>query len=225
MKKKESLKKELLRPDPNTPLPKRAGFSGRIFSAIKFILGFCLLPLVYALTVSFVKELNLIDPKLQVYFTGGIISFLAIYLFVWEPAVVYAKGQKLVEVIFQFFQPLVKFAPYLLPVYTIVLFIVYAPAAVIFKEAEPLKYFVFLFGFSVSLHLVFSARSMRTKQGDFLKANYIFGFSFIYIVNIALLAAGLSFIFKEFSLINFSSGSFNAAGDIFHVVFKQLFLR
>ena len=222
---KESPKKEAPKPDFGKPSPKLSGFSARIFGVIKFILGICLLPFVYSLSVYFLKELGLIDLKLQFYFWSGVISFLVIYLFVWEPVLIYAKGQKLVEIIFQFFHPLVKFAPYLLPVYTLVLFIAYAFAAVTFKSPGLVNYFVFLFGFSIVLHLVFSAKSMRSKQGDFLKSNYIFGFSFIYIVNITLLAVGLSLIFKEFSLVDFSSGSFHKAGDIFYAVFKQLFLR
>jgi hypothetical protein len=222
---KEFSKKEAPKPDFGKPSPKVSGFSARAFGVIKFILGACLLPFVYSLSVCFLKELGLVDQKQQFYFWSGIISFLVVYLFIWEPVSIYTKGQKLVEVIFIFFHPLVKFAPYLFPVYTLVLFVAYAFAAVAFKSAELINYFVFLFGFSIALHLVFSAKSMRSKQGDFLKGNYIFGFSFIYIVNIALLAVGLSFIFKEFSLVDFSSGSFQKAGDIFYAIFKQLFLR
>ena len=194
MRKKESLKKEIPESDIGKPAPKISGFSAGAFGVIKFILGVSLLPFVYSLSVSFLKEFRLIDPQLQSYFWSGVVSLLVVYLFIWEPAAVYAKGQKLVEVIFQFFHPLVKFAPYLLPVYTLILFVAYAFAAVTFKSADTINYFVFLFGFSMAMHLVFSAKSMRSKQGDFLKANYIFGFSFIYIVNIALLAVGLSFI-------------------------------
>ncbi len=225
MKKKESLKKEIPKVEISAPVPRMSGFSGRVFGIVKFILGLCLLPFVYSLSVAFIKELDLIDFKLQWYFWGGVIAFLAVYLFLWEPVTVYSRGQKLVEAIFKFFHPLVKFAPYLLPVYTIILFVLYAPAAAIFKSADLINYFIFFFGFSIALHLVFSAKSLRLKQGDFLKANYLFGFSFLYLVNIALLGLGLSFIFKEFSLVNFYSGSFRAASDIFYLIFRQLFLR
>lgn len=225
MEKKEFLKKEFPKMDIHKPAPQIGGFSRRVLGIIKFILGLCLLPFVYSLSLVFIKELNLIDPKLQVYFWSGIISFLALYLFIWEPTLIYDKGQKLVEIIFQFFHPLLKFAPYLLPVYTLVLFIIYALAAVIFKPAEIINYFVFLLGFSISLHLVFSAKSIRAKQGDFLKANYIFGFSFVYLVNLTLLSLGLSFIFSDFSFIDFSRGSFDIAKDIFYAVFKQFFFK
>ena len=226
MDKKELNKKEASKTEGNNLKPKKMSkFTSGILGAIKLALGICLLPFVYSLTIAFVKELNLIDAKLQFLFWSGAISFLAIYLFIWEPASIYAKGQKIVEVIFQFFQPLVRFAPYLLPVYTIVLFITYALATLVSKSTDLINYFIFLFGFSITLHLVFSAKSIRGKQGDFLKANYIFGFSFIYILNIVLLAVGLSFIFKDFSLANLFSFSYDKASSIFCVVFRQLFLR
>jgi hypothetical protein len=218
MEKKESLKKEI------DFLPKSAGLSSRVFSIIKFILGICLLPFVYSSTVSFLNEFTVLEKSLQNYFWAGIISLLILYLFIWEPVIIYAKGQKLLELIFSFFRPLVRVAPYLLPIYTIVLFIIYGVLSLIFKPQDLVNAFLFLFGFSIGLHLVFSAKSLRSKQEDFLKANYIFGFSFLYLINLALLSFALSLIFNAFSFVNFSNNSFQIAKDIFGAIFKQLFL-
>ena len=216
-------KKELPKRENNLP-PKIAGFSSKIFGIIKFILGICLLPFVYSTTVSFVNEFILIEKSLQNYFWSGLISLLVIYLFIWEPAIIYARGQKLVEIIFIFFKPLVRIAPYLLPIYTIVLFIAYWILSFIFKTEGLINYFIFLFGFSLGLHLIFSAKSLRSKQSDFLRANYIFGFSLIYIINLTLVAFFLNIIFDKFSVVNFLNNSLGIAKNIFSTVFKQLFL-
>ena len=157
-------------------------------------------------------------------FWGGVVSLLVLFLFIWEPAIIYVKGQRLLEAIFCFFKPLVKVAPFLLPVYTIILFIAYGLSFAIFKSAAPLKHIVFLAGFTMALHLIFGARSIRSKQGDFLKANYIFGFALIYIINISLLAFCLSLVFREFSFVNFADRSYQIAGGVFYAVFRQLFL-
>jgi len=218
MEKKESLKKE------NNSAAKISGLSNKAFGIIKFILGICLLPFVYSSSVSFLSEFTLINKLLQNYFWWGVISLLIIYLIIWEPTIIYVRGQKLVEIIFTFFKPLVKVAPALLPVYTIVLFILYSLLSFIFKSDSLIKHFIFLFGFSMALHLIFSAKTVRSKQGDFLKANYIFGFSLVYIINLILLAFGLNLIFKEFSVVNFINQSFQIANNIFYAVFKQLFL-
>jgi len=217
-------KKEFPNKIENIASPKMAGFSSRIFGVIKFILGICLLSFVYSCSVSFVNEISLIDKSLQNDFWAGVITLLVIYLFIWEPAVVYVKGQKLVEIVFTFFKPLVRVAPYLLPIYTIILFILYGILSFILKSPSLMNYFVFLFGLSVALHLIFSAKSIRSKQGDFLKANYIFGFSLIYIINLMLLAFGFNLLFKDFSFVNFFNSSYQFAKAIYYAIFKQLFL-
>jgi len=203
---------------------KISGLSSKLFGIIKFILAMILLPLVYSSLVSFINEFTQIDQGLRQIFYNGIISFLAIYLFVWEPAVIYHQGHKLVEIMFSFFKPMVNVAPFLLPIYTILFFMIYGLLALAVKSDWLIEYTIFLIGFSSVLHLVFSAKTIRAKKGDFLKANYIFGFSFIFILNLALLALGFSLIFKEFSFVNFCNLSFTMFRNIFLAVFKQLFL-
>jgi len=201
-------------------------FSGRLFSIVKLIIGLCFLSFVYSGSVGFLKELWLIEPVLRRYFWSGIISFTLIYLFIFEPARIYQKGQKLLGLIFKFFAPLVKVAPYVLPIYTIIIFSLYPLFHWMFNSKEPAvtNYFIFLGGFSWALHLVFSAKSLRSRQGDFLKANYIFGFSLVYIINLILIAICLSLIIKNFSFINFFEGSFQAAKNIFKAIFRQIFI-
>jgi hypothetical protein len=204
--------------------PKAAGLSGKAFGITKLILGICLLPFVYSVTVSFLKELTAVGSANKNYFWAGLISFLAVYLFIYEPAIIYQRGQRILEAIFRFFAPLVKVALPLVPIYSIVIFIGYLLLSLVFKSEGFFTLFLFTFGFSWILHLVFSAKSIRSKQGDFLRANYIFGFSFIYVLNVTLLAFCLSLVFDKFSFINFFNSSFQVAKDIFYVVFRQLFL-
>ena len=202
-------------------MPKISGFFQRIFGVSKFILGICLLPFVYTTSLAFLTELSLIDTDSQEYFWAGVISMLIVYLFIWEPAVIYNRGQKLVEVIFNFLKPLVRIAPYVLPIYTIAIFFVYLIIVNLFELGS---YFIFLFGLSMALHLIFTAKSMRSKKEDFLKGNYIFGFSLIYIINLTVLSFCFSTIFEKFSFVNFCNQSYQAAKSIFDAVIKQLFL-
>jgi len=203
---------------------KLSGFSTWVFGITKFILGIFLLPFVYTATVAFLNELNTIDLGLQHYFWAGVITLVIIHLLVWEPQPVYAKGHKILEVVFSFFQPLVKVAPYLLPIYTIVLFCLYLLLSLIIKSPDLLDYFIFFLGFSVSLHLVFSAKTLRSKKSDFLKGNYIFGFSLVYLLNLGIICFFFSLIFDKFSFVNFSNQAYEFAKDIFKAVFSQLFV-
>ena len=212
-------------PEPSGFKQQLSQAGNKAFGLIKLILGICLLPCVYTFTTAFLKQIGLIEKSLQCYFWAGVNTLLIVYLFIWEPAKIYKWGHKLLEIIFNFVKPLVKFAPYLLPIYTIVLFIVYGLLSLMIKSSWLIGYTIFLAGLSITLHLVFSAKSIRGKKGDFLKANYIFGFSFIYIINVMILAFCLNLTFNEFSFVNFSNNAFQSAGDIFYAVFKQLFLR
>lgn len=218
MDKKESPSKEI------NFSPKMPGFSSRIFSIIKLILGLCLLPFVYSATIAFLKECAILDKAVTHYFSYGIISFLVLYLFIYEPLAIYNKGQKVLEIVFRFFSPLVRVAPYVLPIYTIIICFIYLLYSLISKSTDSLRYFVLLLGFSIALHLVFSARSLRSRQSDFLKANYIFGFSFIYIINLVILGYVFSLMFEPFSFVNFCDHSYHITRDILNAVFKQLFL-
>jgi len=223
--------KELLRQEesPNfdfrAPKPRAAGFSARVFGIVKFILGLLLLPYVYSSSISLLNELNAIEKPLPDYLGYGVLAFLLIFFFIWEPVKLYTKGQRILEFVFQFFRPLVRVAPYLLPIYTIILLVVYGVTALAGgRSVELVRYFLFLFGFTMALHLVFSAKTLRSKQGDFLKGNYIFGFSFVYILNLTLLAFCLNLIFKAFSFVNFSNNLFKAGSGIIYALFRQLFL-
>jgi len=222
MEEKES--PNLLDTNVGTVKSKLGTLGSRLFSLIKLLLGIMLLPFVYSFTLSFLSEFSLIEIKFQHYFWTGVISLLLIYLFVWEPAIIYNRGYRLVELIFTFFKPLLKVAPYLLPIYTIVLFLLFVILFYVFQLKDYLGYFVFLFGLSLALHLIFSSKTIRGKKGDFLKSNYVFGFSFIYIINVFLLALILNFIFNKFSLVNFLNNSFQIAASIFKAIFRQLFL-
>ncbi len=222
MEKKESPKKEN---NLNLDIkPHISKISHWVFGISKFILGISLLPFVWSASVSFLNEFALVDKLLQNYFWSGVISLLIIYLFIWEPAVVYAGGHKILEAMFKFFGPLVKTAPYLLPIYTIVLAALYIILSWLIKSPDLANYFIFLIGFSLSLHLIFSAKTLRAKKEDFLKGNYIFGFSFVYIVNLAILAFFLNLMSDKFSFVNFSNQTFQIARGIFSAVFRQIFL-
>lgn len=191
---------------------------------LKLAIGICLLPMVYAVTVVFSRELIKLEPQVAAAFVWGIIGFLIVYLFIWEPAVFFKRGQRILEVIFRFFAPLVKAAPFVLPIYAILLFIAYLILTAFADMRGYAFSFLFAVGFSVALHLVFSAKTLRSKQGDSLKANYLFGFSWIYILDSLLLALFFNLAFENFSFISFFNGSCQIAKGIYTAVFNQLFL-
>jgi len=129
---------------------KNEDFSSRVswifsksFGIIKFILGVLLLPFVFSSAVSFLNEFSLVNKDLEGIFWNGAICFLAVYLFIWEPASIYNKGHKILEVAFSFFKPMVNVAPFLLPIYTILFFIIYGLLSLGIKSGWLLEYALF----------------------------------------------------------------------------------
>jgi len=199
-------------------------FFDRSLSVLKLILGLSFMTFVYSSTTAFISEFAKIPIKYQNPLWEGLIAFIVVFFFVYEPSKVYQKGQKILEFVFKFVAPLVKVAPYVLPVYTILLFCLYPLVNYFFPYDETLVYFMFLFGFSLALHLVFGAKSLRSKQSDFLKANYIFGFTLVYIIDVLLFGLCLNLIFEKFSFVSFFNTAFKTSHEIIIAVIRQVFV-
>jgi hypothetical protein len=191
---------------------------------LKSIIVVFLLPWFYSFTAAFITELKTISEKSFNSFAAGIISFLIIYLFIYVPGKFYQQEQKVTEATFRFISPLVKLAPFVLPIYTIIIFLIYCLLAFLFKAEIPLELFMFLLGFSIIFHLTFTAKTLRSRKVDFLMINYLFSFGLIYVINVALLSLGFSILFEQFSWLNFCKTSFQTNSSIVSSVFSQLFL-
>ncbi len=204
---------------------KFSGATRQVLIGLKFVIGLSLLPFVFSGTGAFLSEFARIESASQRYFWAGVVTFLVAYLFIWEPGFLYTRGQKVLAALFSFFTPLVKVAPSVVPIYTLIVCGLYGIFSLGIKEAWLLDYCMVLSGFFMALHLVFSAKSVRSKKGDFLKSNYIFSFSFIYLINLILFSSCLNLIFQDYSLLHFLNTTYQGAHSVLWAVFKQLFIR
>jgi hypothetical protein len=199
--------------------------ANKIISILKLIFAVLLLPVTIAASFGFAKEIVVLGQPLVNFFLWGIFAFLILYHLIWEPAIVYQKGQRVVEVIFSFFAPLVKVASFCLPIYTLLILIAYWLLSLLI---EPLKnsvnYFIILASFFLAMHIVFTAKSLKSRQADFLKANYFFALEFIYLINICLTAGLFNIIFNDFSFLQFFRSTCQNTQNIISPVFNQLFV-
>jgi hypothetical protein len=189
---------------------------------LKLLLAAFSIPLIIGITIGFNQRVVTLEPKTLEYFIAGIIAYLIMHLAIYKPKSFYAKGQRILQILFKFFAPLVNVAGYLLPIYSILIFVAY----LIFSSGYyiDLDLVIFLIAFSFTMHLVMTAESLREKYTGLNKANYFFGFAIIYILNILMLAAALHFIFKQFSFLDFLNLSVKESWQIYAKVFNQLFM-
>ena len=125
--------------------------------------------------------------------------------------------------LFGFFSPLVKVAPYLLPIYSILVISCFLILKLAFSLNPGANIFLFFISSSLTFHLVITAEELRDKEVGLARANYFFGFTIIYLVNILMLAAGLHFMFDKFSFLEFLSQAGSGSLVIYQNIFRQLF--
>lgn len=201
------------------------GFSFKGLGIITFILGVLLLPLTYASAISFLKEFSLVKKELQADFWAGAVCFLIIHLFVWVPEGLFKKGQDAAGVIFRFIKPAANILPYLVPIYSALIFALYRISLLFADVPWSLELSVFLLGWTYLLHLVLSAKSLRPEEGGMLNGNYIFGFQVIFIISLLVLVLFLSLIFDRLSLVNYFNNAYRLSHEIYISAFKQLFVN
>ncbi len=198
--------------------------SRKALTVLKAIISLFLLPWVYSLSTAFVAEVSTVEARYVHLFVSGVVTCASLYLFIYEPTRLFQMGQRLTEAIFRFLSPLVKIASFVLPIYSIIVFIACILTSLFNKSTVLFGFFIFLIGLTITFHLIFSARILRSRKEDFLMINYLFSFGLVYVINISLLALGFSVLFRSFSWINFCRTSFQISRGIFFAVFNQLFL-
>jgi hypothetical protein len=118
----------------------------------------------------------------------------------------------------------VVLAPYLIPGYTVLIAVLYFIVSFFTDVTKYYSIFIFLIGFTLMMHLSYTAQSVREKQSDLIRSGYVFSVSFLYVVNLIIVFLILSFVFKEISFFEFLSSSYEKSKGFYYFFWKQLFL-
>ena len=215
---------------------------------LKIIIGIILIPVDIFLVVNFCKEITDI-PMLsaaQAMFFYGIAAYTAVHIFIIKPDFLYVFGHESTHAltaklfggkIFDFkvsskggsvktdkANTTVALTPYMIPFYTIAVFLVYLCIS-FFRDVKPYTgYFIFALGVTLAFHLVQTAEHLRQKQSDIVKSGYVFYMPLVIFVNIAVTAVVLSFLFPEFSFKQMSLATFEQTRELYASVWQRVFL-
>ncbi len=118
----------------------------------------------------------------------------------------------------------VMLAPYLVPVYTVIIAIIYFALSFFVDITRYSGIFIFLIGFTLMLHLAYTAESMREKQSDLIKTGYLSSISFIYLANLTIVFLIMSLFFKDASFMGLISDIYEKTKYFYYSFWKQLFL-
>jgi hypothetical protein len=200
----------------------------KMLVVLKFIFALLLLPLVIGTVIALQAEVGLIDPRLQQAVNFGTLAYVILKFFVYDFDAVYKFGQNIVGGCFQFLKPVMNFAPYVIPIYTIIGIVVYTILNVTGQaggagDMGPV-FFAVIAG-SFAMHIILTAQDLYAKDTIPGKPNYFFSMGLIFIVDVFFMAILLSLAGKGFSFVHFFQGLSNTSGQIYGAVFDQLFVR
>ena len=192
----------------------------------KNILGLILLPLCISTTIAFSQEVIKKSWTSNItYFFLGAAAYLFIHLFFHKPIVTYITGHELTHALWGFLfgakikkmkigrrggsvamtksNILVSLAPYVFPIYTFLVIIVYFIIHFFWSKEWLAQVTIFLIGATFSFHLVLSIFALRIRQSDLKAGGFLLSLVFIYLANIFVLTIIFTLISHQISLGNF----------------------
>lgn len=218
------------------------------FKILRFIVSILLIPACVAVTASFYRGVTAIKsvPVPGLLFILGALTYAAMHLVLFRLNFLYVLIHELTHAMAALFSGgkvsgmkvsskggsvrttapnfFVILAPYLVPGYTVFIMALYFALSFFMDVSRYSNLFIFLIGFTAMFHLAYTSESIRERQSDLMKTGYLFSISFIYIVNLLIVFAIVSFFFSEIKFFDFLSGSFESSKKFYYSFWKQLFL-
>ncbi|MFA4982282.1 MAG: hypothetical protein WC592_07445 [Candidatus Omnitrophota bacterium] len=212
---------------------------------IKFIAAILSLPIAVGVSIAFrdcivmIKELS---GSLD-YFVWGIAVYVVLHLLFYKPTYLYVLGHEAVHAGFSWVfggkiksikvseeggsvktdktNAVIELSPYFIPIYAILITIVYFVIASSYNINGSI--FVFLIGFALAFHIVSTVEVMKIRQPDFMKSGYFFSIVMVYVLNIVVISVIFNLLFPSFSLKKFFVDSWLHSRVIYAAVVRQLF--
>ena len=223
--------------------PKNKGSILRLF--IKFIIGVLALPMMYGVTAAFYDNFMLIQElsaNLR-FFTWGIVSYIILHLLFYKPTYLYVLGHESVHAGLAWIfggkiksfkvskdggsvgtdksNVAIELGPYFIPIYAIIITVIYFVVASSYTINGAL--FVFLIGFALAMHMISTIEVMKIRQPDIVKSGYLFSIVVVYILNIIVISFIFSLMFPAFSIGKFFLDLWDQSKYIYGAMYRQLF--
>src|SRR3989338_8158541 len=176
-----------------------------LIPVFKFLFAVVTLPVLAALTISFVQEIDKLT-LFDVEFKAGVLAYVILYFFVAPLKVVIIMGRKLVAFIFRFSTIMSQVVPLFVPVFTVILLVLIWLVTLKVWRFRFDDFLAFFVGVTFAMHIVLTAQSLREEDPNPVKPHYFFVMSWVYLVDLTLVIFSLSLISSNISLGNFFTG-------------------
>lgn len=212
----------------------------------KLVIGVLSIPIAVGVTVAFYKNLVLINALASSlsFFLWGISAYVVLHLLFYKPTYLYVLGHEAVHAGIAWIfggkiksfkvsekggsvgtsksNVVVELSPYFVPIYAIIITLVYFVIASSYRVNGSV--FIFLIGFALAFHMISTIEVMKIRQPDIVKSGYFFSIIVVYALNIIVIALMFSLMFPEFSAKRFFIDSWGTSRDAYIGIWKQLFM-
>jgi hypothetical protein len=186
-----------------------------------------------------VKELG---PSLS-YFMWGVYAYVILHILFYKPTYLYVLGHEAVHAGMAWIfggkiksfkvsgeggsvatdktNTFIELGPYFVPVYAIIITVIYFIIASSYNISG--NTFMFLIGFALAFHIVLTVEVMKVRQSDIAKSGSFFSAVIIYMLNIVVMALIFALMFGSFSLKAFFADIWTVSRAAYVRVIYQLF--
>lgn len=217
--------------------------------AIRLLLGILLIPICIGYSFAFYHHLLVLrridSPEIALLL--GITAYLAVHVLLGAPSRAYVFGHELTHatatwvsggqvkgmkvgakkgsVTTNKITGFTALAPYLVPVYAVLVVLAYGLTG-FFMDVRPwIHWFFFGLGAALAFHLVFTVEALKQKQSDLDVLGPLLSLCFIYWANLALVVTVMSWTVPEVRFMAYLSDGFHRAQHLYAALFRQLFAR
>lgn len=212
---------------------------------LKLLIAVLVIPVAIGVSAAFYN--NLLDIKelsgTLSSFLWGIAAYAAIHILFYKPTFLYVLGHEAVHAGMSWIMggkiksfkvsgeggavasdktnTVTELGPYFVPIYAILITIVYFLVATSYNVNSSV--FIFLIGFALAFHIISTMEVMKIRQPDIVKSGYFFSVVMIYVLNIVVIAMLFALLFPSFSAKRFWVDSWLSSKAMYVAIIKQLF--
>ena len=223
--------------------PKNKGSILKLF--IKFIIGVLALPMMYGVTKAFYNNFMLIQELAASlkFFIWGIVGYVILHLLFYKPTYLYVLGHEAVHAGMAWIfgakvksfkvskkggavgatksNTVIELGPYFVPIYAIIITLVYFVIASSYNINGSV--FTFLIGFALAFHMISTIEVMKIRQPDIVKSGYFFSIMMVYVLDMVVISLIFGMLFPSFSVKKFFIDSWALSKNIYVAAVRQLF--
>jgi len=213
---------------------------------LKVIIGLLSIPMAVGVTSALYKNLLLVRALASSLplFLWGIAAYATLHLLFYRPTYLYVLGHEAVHAGVSWIfggkvksfkvtkeggsvatdksNAVIELSPYFIPIYAIIITIVYFVIASSYRINGSV--FIFLIGFALAFHMISTIEVMKVRQPDIVKSGYFFSVIIVYLFNIIVIALIFGLIFPDFLLKKFFVDLWLISKGAYIAAVKQLFM-